>query len=148
MGDPTKQVHDWEPGIKPSGLFWTIPVRPETITADPKTGEARMHAKNVAVKDYHDFFNAVLGGGPAPVRSFVSFDVRWPGGGQRQKVRDEQFGFRGKFVPGPATVKFRARVEGSGVIYKSNSQGQYNPGPDQGGAGTPAVGFERNGVFF
>ena len=30
MGD---QVHDWEPGIRPSGLFWTIPITPSAIVS-------------------------------------------------------------------------------------------------------------------
>ena len=38
MADPTYQVHDWEPGIADSGLFWTIPMSPGSIKADPSTG--------------------------------------------------------------------------------------------------------------
>ena len=55
VGDPNHQVHDWEPGIAPSGLFWTIPISPSVIEIDPGSGQARMVAENVAVTDYHDF---------------------------------------------------------------------------------------------
>ena len=100
------------------------------------------------VSDYHDFFNAVLGGGPTPVRSRVSFDVRWAGHGPRQTVHDDVFGFVGAYVTGPATITFEAETDHNKVTYRSDKAGQYNPGPDQGGAGSPAVGIERNGVFF
>jgi hypothetical protein len=98
VGDPTQQVHDFEPGIAPSGLFWTIPIAPSAIDVDPGSGQARLHAANVPVTDYHDFFNAVGGGGPTPLPSHVSFDVRWSGKGGRQEIRDETFGFTGHYV--------------------------------------------------
>jgi hypothetical protein len=148
VGDPTKQQHDWEPGIAPSGLFWTIPISRSWLRVSPGTGEARMCARNVPVSDFHDFLNAVLGGGPPPLPSRVSFDVRWFGGGERRRIRDETFGFAGRFTPGEARVRFTASDDGAGVVYKSDPQGQYSPTPDQGGAGSPAVGHERNGVFF
>ena len=148
VGDPTHQQHDWEPGIASSGLFWTIPIARSALGVDPGSGQARLRAENVAVTDYHDFFNAVLGGGPTPLPSHVSFDVRWAGGGRRQKIRDETFGFVGNYVTGPATISFTASDDGGGVIYTSDPAGQYNPAGDQGGAGSPAVGHERNGVFF
>ena len=148
MGDPTRQQHDWEPGIAPSGLFWTIPIAASAIDVDPGRGRARLRASNMGVEDYHDFFNAALGGGPDPVPSHVSFDVRWAGGGERCKIRDDVFGFAGQFVAGDATISFTAAQDGSGVTYTADPVGQYNPSPEQGGAGSPAVGHERNGVFF
>jgi hypothetical protein len=148
VGDPTHQQHDWEPGIAPSGLFWTIPISRSSIQVEPGTGEARLRAADVPVTDYHDFFNAIGGGGPAPLPSHVSFDVRWAGHGERRKIRDDTFGFVGHFVTGACTVRFSASDDGGGVIYTSDPDGQYNPTPAQGGAGAPAVGHERNGVFF
>lgn len=148
VGDPTHQQHDWEPGIADSGLFWTTPVAASALDYDLDTGEARLRLTNVAILDYHDFFNAVVGGGPQPVPSHVSFDVRWAGGGDRLKLRDEDFGFGGQFVTGAATISFTARQDGSNVTYTADTAGQYNPGPEQGGAGSPAIGHERNGVYF
>ena len=141
VGDPTQQVHDFEPGIAPSGLFWTIPIAPSAIDVDPGSGQARLHADNVPVPDYHDFFNAVFGGGATPVRSHVSFDVRWPGKGGRQEIRDETFGFTGHYVTSATTISFTASNNGSAVIYTADRLGQYN-------VGSPGVGRERNGVFF
>jgi hypothetical protein len=148
VGDPTHQSHDWEPGIAPSGLFWTVPISDWAIDVEPGAGRARFHARDVAVTDYHDFFNAVFGGGPTPVPAHVSFDVSWSGNGDRQKIRDEKFGFAGHYVTGATTISFKARNQRGEVIYASDHAGQYNPSVDQGGSGSPAVGHERNGVFF
>jgi hypothetical protein len=148
VGDPFSQVNDFEPGIASSGLFWTIPIASSAIDVHPGSGRARLHSANVAVTDYHDFFNAVFGGDRTPLPSHVSFDVRWPGHGDRQKIRDETFGFTGQYVTSATTISFTASNDGSGVIYSSDPNGQYNPTVDQGGAGSPAVGHERNGVFF
>jgi hypothetical protein len=81
----------------------------------------------------------------------VSFDVIWHGGGDRQKIRDEQIGFTGQYVAGPTTVSFTASNDDSDVVYSSVPEGQFNlPGPpaDPTGTGPPAVGHERNGKFF
>jgi hypothetical protein len=150
VGNPFVQLHDFEPGIAPSGLFWTIPIDFSSIDVDPGIGQARLHAEDVAVTDYHNFFIAVALSEPPPppLPSHVSFDVRWSGNGDRQKIRDETFGFTGQYVASPTTISFTASNDGGDVIYSSDPGGQYNPTVDQGGAGLPAVGHERNGVFF
>ena len=129
VGDPTQQSHDFEPGIAPSGLFWTIPIAPLAIEVDLRRGRARLRADRVPVPDYHDGINA-LGLTPTPVPpvpSHVSFDVRWPGHGERQKIRDETFGFTGAYVTSATTISFTAFNDHSDVIYKSDRKGQYNP---------------------
>ena len=143
MGDPSsQQVHDFEPGIAPSGLFWTIPIEPGAIKVDPLTGEASLRAQAVKVQDFHDALNALgIVPGPAPVASRVSFDVRWSGHGAPVDLRDPTFGFTGHYVPGPATISFTASDDTSGVVYTSDAFGQSN-------VGLPAVGTEQNGVFF
>ena len=108
-----------------------------------------MRASSLAVPDFGNFFNAISPNpSPPPIPSHVSFDVRWAGGEERRRVRDETFGFTGKYVAGEATIDFTATGDGSGVVYRSDATGQYNPTPAQGGAGSPAVGHERNGSFF
>ena len=49
MADPTYQVHDWEPGIAVSGLFWTIPISPGSIKANPSTGRARFRVEALKI---------------------------------------------------------------------------------------------------
>ena len=140
MGDPKKQHHDWEPGIAPSGLFWTIPVSPSMVSFDATTGRARFRATGLAVKDYGNFFNAIAKQPKGVKPGHVSFDVQWHGGDDPQQLRDEKFGFSGTFVSGGASISFTARTEGSPILYRSLPSGTkvlY--------AGS---GMERNGVFF
>lgn len=93
----------------------------------------------LAVPDYHDFFTAISPDA-SPIPSHVSFDVRWQGGGQRQKVRDTTFDFGGDFVSGDATISFAVSNDGSGVTYTSEPAGQTTV--------SAGAGHERNGVFF
>jgi len=146
VADPTYQVHDWEPGIADSGLFWTIPISPGAIKADPASGRARFRVEALKIGDYGNFFNAVGGGTPVPARA--SFEVLWEGGGSPVQLRDETFTFEGNYVPGPARISFVASNDGSAVTYTSVAEGQYNPTLEQFGAGDPAVGTERNGRYF
>jgi len=39
------QVHDWNPGIEPSGLFWTMPGRDDQVSVQPGSGRARFRAR-------------------------------------------------------------------------------------------------------
>jgi len=147
----TKQVHDFEPGIERSGLFWTIPFSPAAIDADPHTGRARMHGDDLDVPDFHDFLNAVS---PHPKKKpgRASFDVRWAGGGGRTPVRDETFGFRGVYVGGDATIQFAVMDVGHGNNGRGADVGKvgvvYTSDPDGQKTVSAGVGRERNGVFF
>lgn len=90
MGDPFQQVHDWEPGILASGLFWTIPISPSTIIVNQNTGAATLRVNNLAMPDYGNFFNAISPTpDPPPVPSHVSFEVSWPGRGVVTQIDDE-----------------------------------------------------------
>ena len=141
------QLHDFNPGIAASGLFWTIPIGSSAIDVDPGRGRARFHAENVPVNDYGSFINSITPGADfAP--SHVSFDVSWAGDGERQKIRDEDYQFTGQYVASPTTISFTASQDGADVVYFSDAGGQYNPTVEQGGSGSPAVGHERNGRFF
>jgi len=142
VGDPSTQVHDFEPGIAPSGLFWTVPIEPGAIKVDPVTGEARLRVQALKILDFHDILTALgLIPGPAPLPSRVSFDVRWAGDGAPVDLHDATFGFMGHYVTGPATISFTATNDAGDVVYSSDATGQSNPG-------TPAVGTEQNGLFF
>ena len=140
MGDPTQQVHDWEPGIAENGLFWTIPVAPGMVDVDAARGSARFVGRNVPVPDFHDFFNAV-GGGPS-IPSRVDFEVTWTGAGPPQHIADPAFGFVGDFITGQAQITFTAAHDKGTVVYRNDpdTTKQSSPAP-------PVVGSERNGRF-
>ena len=143
MGDFTTQVHDFNPGIAPSGLFWTIPISPGAIKVDPVTGEARLRVQALKISDFHDIPNSLglVPGGPPPLPSRVSFEVRWAGHGAPIDLHDVTNVFSGHYVPGPVTISFTASNDNSSVVYRSDATGQSN-------GGTPAVGTEQNGLFF
>jgi hypothetical protein len=67
VGDPTQQYHDWEPGIRDDGLFWTIPIADGMVDVDIRRGRATLRGQAVRVTDYHDFFNAIGFGDITPV---------------------------------------------------------------------------------
>jgi hypothetical protein len=143
VNDPTvppEQIHDFEPGIAPSGLFWTIPISNGAADASPGSGRARFRLDGLALNDYHDFFTAI-GPNPPDVPSHVSFEVTWHGGGVHQHITDPDYDFTGIFVGGDATISFTAWNDGTGVLYSSDAGEQTT-------VGTPGVGHERNGVFF
>ena len=140
MGGPGDQFHDFNPGIKPSGLFWTVAFDPSTFDSIPGQGRARFKVPNMAMPDYHDIFNAVLGGSSVP--GHVAFEVTWAGGGAHTKIRDETFDYGGDFIGGPATITFTVSVDGDSAVYTADAAGQNN------GDLIAGVGHERNGVFF
>jgi hypothetical protein len=140
VGDPKHQSHDWEPGIAPSGLFWTVPASPSMISYDAATGRARFHASGYAINDYGNFFNAIARPPKGLKPSKVSFDVRWHGNDDPQQIRDAKFGFGGTFISGGASISFSAKHDGSPVVYRSVPGGHK--------ALYAGTGTERNGVFF
>lgn len=140
MSDPTtEQIHDFEPGIAPSGLFWTIPIEGGAVDSSPGSGRARFRLHELALDDYHDFFTAISPNPPA-IPSHVSFDVTWSGGNDHQRIADTDYDFVGTFVAGEARIAFTAWNDGTGVVYTSDAGGQTTIGA--------GVGHERNGVFF
>ena len=142
MGDfaTSTQQHDFEPGIRPSGLFWTLPMPGHAFHARPGAGTARFAAQDLAMPDFGDFGNAVSSPDPPTTPGHVTFQVDWSGGGPRTHVRDALYGFAGEYVGGDMRIAFTVSDDGAGVSYTSDPDGQATIG---GG-----VGRERNGVFF
>jgi hypothetical protein len=133
------QLHDFNPGIAPSGLFWTIAMDDDVFHARRRKGTARFRVRNLAIPDFTDFANSVSPN-PTSVPGHASFDVRWLGGGARSHISDAAFGFAGDFVAGDIRIRFAARDDDTGVVYRSDPDGQKTV--------SGGVGRERNGVFF
>jgi hypothetical protein len=109
VGDPTGQAHDFEPGILPSGLFWTVPISGSAISRQPARGRARFAESDIAIPDFHDFGNAAS---PSPTRlpAHVTFDVRWTRAGAAQQISDATSGFAGQFIPSSATIRSPSKM--------------------------------------
>jgi hypothetical protein len=63
------QLHDFNPGIAPNGLFWTIPIPDEAL--EIRGHQAHLHLNRVRVEDNFTFL------GPGHVPAWVSLDVKW-----------------------------------------------------------------------
>ena len=108
---PGNQINDFNPGIAPSGLFWTTAISPEDVDVDFEEGSASMRVHKVAVTDFHDIGNALFGGGAPPTPAIVSFHVRWSGVQERLRIRNVDQDFTGKFIRNQAQMEWSATTE-------------------------------------
>jgi hypothetical protein len=129
-------VHDFNPGIRRSGLFWTTQIRRDSVHVDVRDGEARMRVHALDIDDSFNLPNALFGDRKAPAS--VSFAVTWSSKVRRDRVRNDEQDFAGLFVTTDATMSFRARSKG--VTYRSTDASTTAP--------YAALGHERNGRFF
>jgi hypothetical protein len=95
MGDA--QIHDFNPGITPRGLFWTVFAPCESVQFDLKAGTASLHVHPMVMQDYFTLENALVGGGAPPTRAVVSFKVVWKTMGEKLRFDNAAQQFRGKF---------------------------------------------------
>jgi hypothetical protein len=132
----TNQIHDYNPGIAPNGLFWTIPISPGAISFDLEAGTARLAATHLRVPDFHDFANSIYQATSVP--AVVSFDVRWHDVQSRSHGSQPDFGFAGEFAVTKSTIEWSSRQHGFSF--------QSDPA-DTSLTDYAIIGHERNGVF-
>jgi len=104
------QIHDLNPGIAQSGLFWTAVVPAEAVSVNYAAGTATMQMADYHLKDYHDFQNAFFGGGPQPAPATLSFKAQWncPTSGGAANISAEKY--RGTIKTGTAQMEWTARI--------------------------------------
>jgi hypothetical protein len=135
-GALTGQVHDFNPGIRPSGLFWIQPVPEEALDVDLEAGEAALSIDDLAERDYHTLPNSLaVPPGPFDPAS-VSFEMHFKAFGPTMTVTRSDQGFRGKFRFSKVDIEWSAKV-GS---FRFESDTTMNV--------DSVMGSERNGVFF
>jgi hypothetical protein len=142
LGPDPVQIHDLNPGILPSGLFWTIEIPSDGIQVNLGKGVASMKADNVPIDDYGNIGNALFGGGPAPIPGSVSFTVTWGGVNERLNIRntDPVFGgFAGEFIRNAAQMEWTATV--GDFLFVSDPLATSS-------SSFAEIGHERNGSFF
>ncbi len=131
------QIHDFNPGIAESGLFWTTAVPENTIAVNFAAGKASFAVSNLQIEDYHDVVNALLDGPSVPAT--VSWDIQWDHPMGRTKIRDTVNNFAGDFVQNVAQIAWSgATAEASFVSDPAaTSNNEFS-----------LLAHERNGSFF
>ena len=133
------QIHDFNPGIRAGGLFWTQPVSADSLDVDLERGTATLSEVDLDVEDYHNLHNALIDGPSDPAS--VSFEMRWAAVEHEplMKVTDPVHRFTGKFRISAVEIAWSAKV-GSFVFVSDAPGTTVNV--------RSVIGRERNGVFF
>ena len=128
------QLHDFNGGIQPSGLFWVVQVPDSALTLEGLT--AKLHVANANVIDDFQFF------APGGVPATVSYDITWTASGSVQQFRSQSSdpmdpsNFAAQFRPATATISFSGSEAGFSVKGTGSSEGVF-----------AEMGTERNGFF-
>jgi len=133
----TGQVHDFNPGIRESGLFWTQPVSEDALEVDLAGGTATLALDDLDEEDYHNLLNALLDG-PSDSAS-VSFEMRWKAIAEPMNVTDSVHGFTGRYQISAVQIEWSAKAPRFEFV------------SDPAGTTTnvrSVIGRERNGIFF
>jgi hypothetical protein len=102
------QITDFNPGVRQNGLFWTVVLTADAVDVDLAAGTATLRARNLPVKDFHDFENAILGDGAPPTPGMVSFTVQWTASGPSTHVDNPAQMYRADIREAAAQMDFTA----------------------------------------
>lgn len=147
FGDFDFQLNDHNPGVSELGLFWTMPIPKDSVSANLAEGKAAFCLSDAQMADLHDLLTGLWGGGEfdgggkplAPVfSSTVSLDARWFDAGSVVQTRDPVNRFVYQNAQTKASIKWRSVRRG--VKFESDN------GPQE--VLFSAIGTERNGIFF
>ncbi|SRR6266571_2395450 len=133
----TGQVHDFNPGIRESGLFWTIPVPERALMVDLPHGTATLSLNDLDQEDYHNLHNALLDGPSDPAS--VSFSMTWTAIADPMNVSDPVHRFAGRFMLSTVAIAWSATAPGFAFVS--------DPAATTHDVRS-VIGRERNGVFF
>ena len=134
----SQQIHDYSPGIPPSGLFWLVSAPHDAVQVRLGSGTASVQMTDVPVLDAHDIKNALTGGPTVPAT--VSFDIEWSNVLEQAKVTNEMQSFTGQFWKTGATIKWSSQNQ-DGFSFDSEA-------PDPKRNVYSVIGHIHNGVFF
>jgi hypothetical protein len=140
-GTPATQVHDFNGGVLPSGLFWTVGVRRDAIRFTDNGRRAVFKVRDLPVIDTFQF------GGAFMVPALVDFEVTWEakgpaatyGSGKTVPATDHA-AFVGRF----AEAKSEVSCSGSELGFTFRGEGRADHAR---GLGWAHIGSERNGAF-
>ena len=134
------QVHDFNGGVQPSGLFWVVELAEDEVQVSSDGRRASMHAEDVPVIDSFQF------GGANMVPAKVTFSVEWQAKGPAKMLGKgkgvpptDPAAFTGEFAPAVA----RGSYSGRELAFSFKA----DPGASSEPRGYAEMGHERNGVF-
>ena len=133
-------MHDFNGGILPSGLFWTLDVGKSGVEFRFDNRHATLHVRNLHVIDTFQFF------GPNDTPAIVDFHVEWeatgpatPRGMGTSVNPTDPRAFLGEIATAVSTGTF----SGTEMGFECSS----NRGASTSPRGYAQIGTERNGVF-
>jgi hypothetical protein len=147
LGEFDFQLHDHNPGTSESGLLWTMPIPPASVSMDFASGEAIFCLSDAQMPDFGNIITALWDGGDLDATgmrlrpvfpSTVSIEVRWFGGGVQEQARD--FTNRFVYLNKKTSARVTWRAVRRGAMFESDN------GPQN--IVFSAIGQERNGAFF
>lgn len=111
--DPTfkTQIHDYDPGITSSGLFWTIAFPDDSVDSNVEDAEASFKSSDLAIADYGTIVNGLFHIAP-PASGMVSFDIRWSGATRRGTYTNAGQRFTMDFVQTGAHISWHGKTGG------------------------------------
>jgi hypothetical protein len=131
------QIHDYDPGITSSGLFWTIAFPDDSVDADMEDAEASFKAANLTIADYGTIINGLFHIAP-PATGMVSFDIRWSGATNRGDFTNASQRFTMDFVQTGAHISWHCKT-GSDTFHTTDGAQRVK---------FAQIAKQRSGVFF
>jgi len=138
-----QQVHDFNPGITPNGVFWIVQVPDDAVKISPDGETLNIHLENVAVVDQGSF---PAGTGTTPAT--VSFDIAYTKSGGPRQVRPTShdplspFTWAGEMWTATNSGTFSVKYNNSNFSAHGSFSSNFLPAGNFGEMGT-----ERNGLF-
>lgn len=111
----------------------------DRVRVDLSTGRAVVEVRDLHMKDYIDIVNAVIGGGPPPVPSVVSYRVEWNAAGAVSTFDNAAQQFRGAFRAADARMAWTARTPDFDFVSAPLATSTTD---------AAQLGSERNGAFY
>jgi hypothetical protein len=125
------------PGIAPTGLFWTTAIPSNSVFSNPGAGHAVVQVRDIHIRDFGDLTNSLEGGPSVPAT--VSYEIQWFDVDDRVSIKNQAQGFAGEYVRNQAQMAWSAIVGDFSFVSDPASTSS---------SVFAELGHERNGSFF